>query len=405
MTQQTTSTPADGSVARRITTAEGVRLIAKREIGTALRSKAMVWSFISVVAFVALAILGGRYFGDFMSGLTSGGSEDQTIGTTIDSEQLPPGLVDGAIVEYASIDEAVADVESGDLDALITTGADAAGIELFADDGTPYDAESIAQAPGYVLIGLDGVPESLSQGLTLYPVTASLEVSDEGIPQFLMMFVALAFGLVFFLSIMLYAQRLSQSIVEEKASRIVELLVSTVRPSTILAGKIVGGTVMAITQVVLIVAVALICLSITGNLAEIPDIGVALIWFGVLTLLGFMFYASMYAALSATVSRPEDVASATAPLTYLLMIPYIGPMLGFQNDTFMWWLSYIPFSSPVATPLRLLQGNAAWWEPVAATAVMVAFVVGVIWLAGRIYRNSVLRTGGKVKLSEALKSQ
>jgi ABC-2 type transport system permease protein len=56
-------------------------------------------------------------------------------------------------------------------------------------------------------------------------------------------------------------------------------------------------------------------------------------------------------------------------------------------------------------PLRLLQGNAAWWEPVAATAVMVAFVVGVIWLAGRIYRNSVLRTGGKVKLSEALKSQ
>jgi ABC-2 type transport system permease protein len=162
---------------------------------------------------------------------------------------------------------------------------------------------------------------------------------------------------------------------------------------------------MAITQVVLIVAVALICLSITGNLAEIPDIGVALIWFGVLTLLGFMFYASMYAALSATVSRPEDVASATAPLTYLLMIPYIGPMLGFQNDTFMWWLSYIPFSSPVAMPLRLLQGNAAWWEPVAATAVMVAFVVGVIWLAGRIYRNSVLRTGGKVKLSEALKSQ
>jgi ABC-2 type transport system permease protein len=112
----------------------------------------------------------------------------------------------------------------------------------------------------------------------------------------------------------------------------------------------------------------------------------------------------MYAALSATVSRPEDVASVTAPLTYLLMIPYIGPMLGFQNDTLMTWLSYIPVSSPVAMPLRILQGSAAWWEPIATTAVMVVVVVVVIWLAGRIYRNSVLRTGTRVKLADALRS-
>ena len=111
-------------------------------------------------------------------------------------------------------------------------------------------------------------------------------------------------------------------------------------------------------------------------------------------------------AASPTASPTADrhVASVTAPLTYLLMIPYIGPMLGFQNDTLMTWLSYIPVSSPVAMPLRILQGNAAWWEPLAATAVMVVFVVVVIWLAGRIYRSSILYNGGKRSWLQAIRA-
>ncbi|WP_282852150.1 ABC transporter permease [Gulosibacter sediminis] len=397
MTQQNTSP-------RTISVMEGVRLVAGREISTAVRAKAMWWSLISIVAIIAVVLLGGRFLGDVMSAITGGNGEDQQIGTTLPESTLPADAIAGDLVRIGSVDDAVAQLESGELDALVLRGADATGLELHAEDGEVISADTVANSPYFVVVGKDSVPDSLAQSLTLTPLTGSLEFDQQQIPQFMMMFVALGYGLVFFLAIMLYAQRLSQSIVEEKASRIVELLVSTVKPGTILAGKIVGGTVLAMVQVIVIVAAALICLAVAGNLQDVPDIGVSLVWFSVLTLLGFMFYASMYAALSATVSRPEDVASVTAPLTYLLMIPYIGPMLGFQNDTLMTWLSYIPVSSPVAMPLRILQGNAAWWEPLAATAVMVVFVVAVIWLAGRIYRNSVLRTGTRVKLADALRS-
>lgn len=397
MTQQNTS-PSTISVM------EGVRLVAGREISTAVRAKAMWWSLASIVVIIAVVLLGGRFLGDVMSAIAGGNGDDQQIGTTLPESALPADAIAGDLVRIDTVDDAVAELESGELDALVLSGADAEGLELHAEDGEVISPETVANTPSYVIVGNDSVPDSLAQSLTLSPLTGSLEFDQQQIPQFMMMFVALGYGLVFFLAIMLYAQRLSQSIVEEKASRIVELLVSTVKPGTILAGKIVGGTVLAMVQVIVIVAVALVCLAAAGQLGQVPDIGVSLVWFAVLTLLGFMFYASMYAALSATVSRPEDVASVTAPLTYLLMIPYIGPMLGFQNDTLMTWLSYIPVSSPVAMPLRILQGNAAWWEPLAATAVMVAFVVVVIWLAGRIYRNSVLRTGKRVKLADALRS-
>ncbi len=396
MTQQNT-TP------RPISTLEGVRLVAGREIGTAARSKAMWWSLASIVIMIVLVLLGGRFLGDVMTAIAGGNDDDLRVGTTLSEQELPADAIAGQLVLLGSVEEGVAQLENDELDALVLSGPEAQGLELHAADGELISAETLASTPFYVVIGKDAVPDSLAQSLTLSPLTGSLEFDTQQIPQFMMVFVALGYGLVFFLAIMLYAQRLSQSIVEEKASRIVELLVSTVKPGTILAGKIVGGTVLAMAQVIVVVAVALICLAITGQLQEVPDVGVSLIWFAVLTLLGFMFYASMYAALSSTVSRPEDVASVTSPLTYLLTIPYIGPMIGFQNESLMAWLSYLPFSSPVAMPLRILQGNAAWWEPIAATGVMIMFVIVVIWLAGRIYRNSVLRTGTRVKLAEALR--
>jgi ABC-2 type transport system permease protein len=204
MTQQNTSP-------RNISVIEGVRLVAGREISTAVRAKAMWWSLASIVAIIAIVLLGGRFLGDVMSAITGGSGEDQQIGTTLPESALPADAIAGDLVRIGTVDDAVAQLESGELDALVLSGADAEGLELHAEDGEVISPETVANTPSYVIVGKESVPDSLSQSLTLSPLTGSLEFDQQQIPQFMMMFIALGYGVVFFLAIMLYAQRLSQS--------------------------------------------------------------------------------------------------------------------------------------------------------------------------------------------------
>lgn len=380
-----------------------VALIARREITTALRSKAVIWSFIILVVIIAVSLLGMRFLGEAIGGAVTGSKASDQVATTLTPQQLPDSATLTSIDRVDSVAEAVDGVKSGKYVGAVLSADSAANLELYDPSGKPIPAAQLAAAPGYIVIGDTEVPGGLLQQLTIEPLGATLELSNSTMPPFLFYFVAIGFGLIFFMSVMLYAQQLSQSVVEEKSSRVVELLISTVRPATMLAGKIIGGTVLALLQLAVIVAVTLTCLAVTGWLTNFPYIGIAVAWFAVFTVIGFMFYASLYAALASTVSRPEEAAAATAPLTYLMMIPYLGPMMFNSNKDVMAWLSYLPFSSPVAMPLRIISGWAAWWEPVAALVLLIAAVAGAIWLSGRIYRNSILRTGKRVKLGEALR--
>ena len=94
--------------------------------------------------------------------------------------------------------------------------------------------------------------------------------------------------------------------------------------------------------------------------------------------------------------------SATSVLTFVAMVPYLLVIMFNTNQTVLTWLSYIPISSPVAMPLRLFAGTAAWWEPLLALLVLVATTALFLWLGARIYENTVLRSG-RVKLKDALK--
>ena len=136
--------------------------------------------------------------------------------------------------------------------------------------------------------------------------------------------------------------------------------------------------------------------------ALLGELGTALIWFAILFAFGFVLLASLYAALASLVSRQEDVASAVSPVMWLVMIPYIAIIMFNTNVKVLAIMSYVPFSAPVGMPMRLYLGTAEWWEPVVSLGILVVAIAIVWWLGARIYERSILRTGAKVKLKDAL---
>jgi ABC-2 type transport system permease protein len=202
----------------------------------------------------------------------------------------------------------------------------------------------------------------------------------------------------------IYGQLVAAGVIEEKSNRIVEILLATVRPWQLMLGKIIGIGLIALVQVLLVAATALVLASAT-KLVSIPTLGVdvvisGIVWF----VLGYLMYALLYAAVGSMVSRQEDVASVAVPVTLMLVAGWIlaltvaAPYPGSVGTTI---LSFIPLFSPVIMPVRIAAGVAPLWQ----VAISVVLVIGTIVLftavAGRIYRNSVLRVGGRVKFSDA----
>jgi ABC-2 type transport system permease protein len=213
-------------------------------------------------------------------------------------------------------------------------------------------------------------------------------------------------GILVYVALMLYGQMVAQGVVEEKTSRIVELLLSAIRPWQLLLGKVIGIGVLGLGQLIL-VAVAGVVTGIQTGALTLPGSAAAgvlaggIVWF----LLGYLAYALMFAAVGALVSRQEDVAAAVAPLTVMIILPYVLGISILPNNPgslLLAVLSLIPLFSPTLMPMRIAVGIPAW-ETVLAIALMLAFLAALVWLAGRIYGNAITRTGARVRLADALK--
>jgi ABC-2 type transport system permease protein len=215
--------------------------------------------------------------------------------------------------------------------------------------------------------------------------------------------VALAFGLVFFMSAMTFGQTIAQSVVEEKQTRVVEVLLSTISARTLMAGKVLGNSILAFAQIAVIAVLASGGLLVTGQHVLLASVGPSVIWFVVFFIIGFVMLASLYAGTAALVSRQEDVGSATAPVLMLVMLPYILVLVFNNNPTVLAIMSYVPFSAPVGMPMRLFLDTAQWWEPLISLVILLATTGLAILVGARIYSNSLLRTGAKISIKEALK--
>lgn len=352
---------------------KGAWLVAEREISTRLRSKSFL---VSIGILMVIAVAGIIWMG------FSGGS----TGTT----------------SLAATSESAATIPDTEL-FEVTTVADRAEAEALVADGTVEAAVLVdTDSPTGVLIIAD---ESAPDGLVaMMSVAPAVELLNPDAPDFGTRYIlGLIFGLVFMMTAITFGSPIATSVVEEKQTRIIEILLSAIPARALLAGKVIGNTLLAIGQILLLTVVAVVALIATGQTDLLRGIVTPILWFAVFFPFGFLLIASMFAAAGAMVSRQEDAGATYTPVMFLTMIPfYLVIFLGGQPAV-MTILSYVPFSSPVAMPIRLFFGEAAWWEPFAALALMLVAVVIVIMIGAKIYENSLLKMGARVKLREALR--
>lgn len=215
--------------------------------------------------------------------------------------------------------------------------------------------------------------------------------------------IAFAFAFLFYLGTLLFGVSLANSVVEEKQSRIVEIIATAIPIRHLLAGKVVGNTVLAFAQLVLFVGVGLVGLAFTDFSSLVSGITAPVIWFVVFFVAGFASLACLWAVAGSLAGRTEDLQSTTTPLTMLVMGTLFAGLL--LEGRWQAVASYLPPTSAVVMPIRLLRGDAGWPQALVALALLVLAGLLAIRVGERIYRRSLLRSGGRVTVRQAWTAQ
>ncbi|GAB3435365.1 ABC transporter permease [Actinophytocola sediminis] len=346
------------------------RLVAEREIQTFLRMKGFwIGLAVLVVGLFAAAILPSVF----------GGDQDEVAAV---GPQAVRVLADADLDVREVADVAAAEdlVRAEEVKAAVvpdTTGGSTTGVRVMA---------------------LNDVPNSVVAQLNTAPPVDLLDAAaiSQGVRQLVIMVFALVF-LMFGMG----GAAIAQSTVTEKQTRIVEILVATVPVRALLAGKIIGHALLTLGQVVVLAVAAPIALRIGGQSELLTLIAPALGWFVPFLCLGFVLLAAIWAVAGSVVSRQEDLGSSMGLVMILVMGPYLAVNIVSDNAAVMTVLSYVPFSSAIAMPLRMFAEEAAPWEALVSLGLLAGTVVLIVLLASRLYEGSLLRTGGRVALSKA----
>lgn len=307
---------------------------------------------------------------------------------------------------FANPSDGIQKVKDGKLDALVS------GDPTAPDVAVENDLNSTVAATLDALVKRVALNRALTAG-GLDPASIDAAVASAGIHlrvldpnaqartqrEVASIFVAV----LLYVALLLYGQIVAAGVVEEKANRIIEILLSTVRARQLLFGKVIGVGLLGLAQLVLVGAVALVAVYET-KVISVPSVGVvsvlgALLWF----VLGFVFFALMFAAGGSMVSRQEDIGSVTSPISMLVVGTYLAYFWVVANPTnpVAVALSILPLFAPELMPARMATGDATTWQVLLAVVLMLFAIAGMNWLAARIYVNSVLRVGSRVGWRQA----
>jgi ABC-2 type transport system permease protein len=381
-----------------------VLLVARREFVSQVKSRSFV---IGIV--VTLVLFGGLFL---LSAYISSQSDSKTLGVTQQTAPLQPELEQSAKAQGIDLTVRTVDdepgrqqVDAGDLDGLLT--GDSGGYELLGLDSVDSRLQSLVSSAVQqrtltsALTGAGIDPAQLTARAQVSVDT--LEPVDPESGQKLAL--ALVGVILLFFTLSGNGQVVATGVVEEKQSRVVELLLATIKPWQLMAGKIIGLGAVGLLQLVILSAISAVGASAAG-LLTVPTAAVGMfimvvVWY----LLGFFLFAALYAAIGSTVSRQEELSSVVAPMIFLLLIPFVLTLNLLPNDPrngVAAVLSFIPFFSQTVMPARYALGVAPLWQVLVSALIALVAIVVVVRLAGRVYRNSVLRTGARVSLREAL---
>lgn len=216
-------------------------------------------------------------------------------------------------------------------------------------------------------------------------------------------------------AILAYGQLVATSVVTEKSSRAMEMLITCASPSDLMFGKVIGAGLAGFTQIAVIFGVGAISLpvmlnSMPADLKSIISFPIESALFAILFfVLAFFIYAFVFAAIASLVSRIEDLSSIMSPVMFIIIFVFIfmavifGMNSGELNSPLMITISYIPFTAPIAMFARIAMSDVAAWEIIISVAIQVASVFILGKLAAAIYRVGVLLYGKPPKLGQALK--
>jgi ABC-2 type transport system permease protein len=221
--------------------------------------------------------------------------------------------------------------------------------------------------------------------------------------------------MVLYITLIVYGVATMRSVMEEKSTRIIEMLVSSVRPFHLLSGKILGVAGVALTQYLIwavtaraVTAYGKAAVAVVRPGASLPEFHIPAAWFGYLVvffLAGYLLYASLYAAVGAMVSSEQEAQQVQAPLTVLILVSFLlfNVILRDPSSRLSTVLSLIPFLSPILMMLRIALQTPPLWQIALALALSLATTLGVVQLSARIYRVGVLMYGKRPSLRELMR--
>ena len=318
------------------------------------------------------------------------------------AQQAHAAGITARVHHYASLAAAEQAVRQGHLDVLV---ADARRLEW---KGKP-DEQLQAVVTGAIQLATvreraaaAGIsPGSLAALLAPVPVT-SVELGPVGGRGPGDEMAVLVMTVVLFFGISVYGQMVLTGVLEEKASRVVEVLLARIPARALLAGKIVGIGLLGLAQIGVTALAALIAAAAVRS-AGVPAVrGPVLAWALAWFVLGYALYATVYGALGSLGSRVEDAQAVAGPVMVVMVVAYFASFatIGQPGSVFARAISYFPLTAPMAMPGRIAMGAAAWWEPVAAAALTLAAIAGLVVLAGRVYTRAILHSGPALSLRD-----
>lgn len=398
-----------------------IKLVASREISEKLRSRGfLVFTALMAIglpaAVVAMGVFSGRDAASYHVAVV--GKESGQPGQAGQPGQ--PGRLGELIEERAGAFGATVEVirqstpqaakravREGDLDAAVVAGS-----RVLTDGALDNQLGALLQSSAQRMQTLETLRESGVTGdqaraaLTPQPLTVVALGEESGESRASLLVVSTGIILLFF-ALLLYGSWISTGVVEEKSSRVIEVVLSAVRPVRLLAGKVIGIGLLAIGQLALSVGLAL-AVGMVSDVA-LPSVTLTavlsiLLWF----VLGFAFYCCLFAIAGSLVSKQEDLQYTQLPALLPIVVAYflaIQSQVGGLSAGLAHALAYVPPLSPMLVPVLTASGEMAGWEVPLAAVLTLASAVALMRVAARLYSGSVLRFGERVPLREAWRPQ
>jgi len=383
------------------------RLVARRDFWVRIRERSFLISTLINIAVISILVL-ARASSAAGSGPSFGlgyvGSPSIATGASKLGHDAQPPI---PIEVHAYSDQATANaaLRDGSVDAVVV------GNELIGFTDIPDVLSSLVQASARnaavtALLDRHRVPQS-ERDAANDPTPLTLAVLQPTPPHrsenaaVAFVGVLLLYGQLFG-----YGIWVASGVIEEKASRVVEMLLSAIRPKQLLLGKIVGIGTLGLAQLVVISSFAIGLAFATNAIDVSPSAfgaaGLVIGWF----ILGFAFYATLFAAAGSLVTRMEELQNVIVPINLTILVSFFISIGALQdpNGRLQVIASILPTSSALAMPVRIVLGAAPAWQIAAALVALVGSTVLLVPFAARLYSGAVLRTRGRVRIREAWRS-